>query len=98
MSTSIIKKALNLLGLEVKDKITGIKGVVVSTSFDLYGCVQLLINRGLDKAGGQRDNVWMDMNRLEVLSRKRKISLPLFLTKTDEGASEKSKYDSQPPL
>ena len=35
-----IKKHLDLLGYEVEDKVSNFKGVVISISFDLYGCVQ----------------------------------------------------------
>ena len=36
----IIKKHLDLLGLKVKDRVSDFEGVVISISFDLYGCVQ----------------------------------------------------------
>ena len=38
-----IEKHLDLLGRKVEDKVTGIKGVVTSVSFDLYGCIQAVI-------------------------------------------------------
>ena len=36
----LIKKHLDLLGHKVKDKVSGFQGVVISMSFDLYGCIQ----------------------------------------------------------
>ena len=36
----IIKKHLDLLGHKVKDKVSDYTGVVISISFDLYGCIQ----------------------------------------------------------
>lgn len=48
----LIKKHLNLLGHEVKDKVSDFKGVVTSISFDLYGCVQADVRpKELDKDG-----------------------------------------------
>ena len=34
---------LKLLGLKVKDKVTGFTGIITSVSFDLYGCIQVII-------------------------------------------------------
>ena len=31
---------LELLGLQVRDKVTGFAGVCESVSYDLYGCIQ----------------------------------------------------------
>lgn len=66
-----MKKHLDILGYPVKDKVTGFKGVAVSVSFDLYGCVQVLINPGIDDAGKTKDQIWFDINRLEITSPKR---------------------------
>ena len=46
-----IKKHLEILGFRVTDKVTGLTGVAVSVSFDLYGCIQVIVNPGLDKDG-----------------------------------------------
>ena len=46
------EKHFNLLGMKGKDVVTGFKGVITSLSFDLYGCVQAVINpRKMDKEG-----------------------------------------------
>ena len=55
---------LDLLGKKAIDKVTGFSGVVVSVSFDLYGCVAALIHPGLDKDGGMREQQWFDVSRL----------------------------------
>ena len=65
-----IKKHMGLLGLKVQDKVTGQKGVVASISFDLYGCVQAIVNPGIDKEGKPRDSLWFDVSRLTVLDKK----------------------------
>lgn len=46
-----VKKHISLLGLEAQDLVTGFKGIITSISFDLYGCVQAVINPGLNKDG-----------------------------------------------
>lgn len=73
-----IEKHLGLLGLRVRDRITGFTGVVASVSFDLYGCVQAIINPGLDKDGKLLDQCWFDANRLEVLTKKPVMHPPDF--------------------
>ena len=59
-----IKKHLELLGLRVEDKVTGLRGVVASVGFDLYGCVQAIVNPGLGKDKKLQDCQWFDVNRL----------------------------------
>ena len=63
-----IQKHLNMLGLRVEDKVTNLKGVVASISFDLYGCIQAIVNPGMDKDGKLQDSVWFDVSRLKTLS------------------------------
>lgn len=66
---SLVHEHLKLLGCVVKDKITGFEGVVATVSFDLYGCIQAVVNPGVDKEGKLRDQVWFDVNRLKVLGK-----------------------------
>ena len=73
-----IKKHLNLLGLKVKDKITGFTGIVTSVSFDLYGCIQAIVNPGMDRDGKQKDSHYFDVNRLKIVSSKPVMDLPNF--------------------
>ena len=67
MNTVNIKQHLDYLGLKVQDKVTGYKGVVASVSFDLYGCVQTIVNPGTDKDGKLQESQWFDIARLEIL-------------------------------
>lgn len=76
----LVQQHLNLLGLPVQDRITGIKGVVTSVCFDLYGCIQAAIHPGVDKSGKQRDVHWYDVSRLKVLKDKPIIDRPNFVT------------------
>lgn len=46
-----LKKHLDLLGMRVEDRVTGFRGVVSSVGFDLYGCIQAIVNPGQDKDG-----------------------------------------------
>ena len=73
------KDYLDLLGKQVKDRVTGAEGVVTSISFDLYGCVQALVNPGLDKDCKLRDSWWFDTNRLDVKKAKRVMNPPRFV-------------------
>lgn len=57
---------LQLLGLKVKDRVTGFEGVVTSVSFDLYGCIQATVHLGLGSDGKISDQAWFDVNRLAV--------------------------------
>ncbi len=62
---TIMNEHLKMLGFKMRDRITGVEGVITSVSFDLYGCVQGLMNRGPDKDGKLQDNYWFDMKRLD---------------------------------
>ena len=73
-----MKKHMALLGKKVSDKITGTEGVVTSIGFDLYGCVQAIVNPGNDKDGKARDSLWFDVGRLNVLSDMPVMEVPNF--------------------
>jgi hypothetical protein len=75
-----IKKHMNLLGHEVKDKVSDFKGVVISMSFDLYGCIQADVRpKDLKKDEGiPKQGYWMDVARLVVVSKKPLMDPPNF--------------------
>jgi hypothetical protein len=88
-----VKESLELLGFRAEDRVTGFKGIISSISFDLYGCVQALINPGIDDNGKLRDSAWFDTNRIELLVGGPIMNVPNFdLTKGPENkpASTKS--------
>jgi hypothetical protein len=91
-----IKKHLNLLGFKVKDKITGFTGIVTSVSFDLYGCIQAIVNPGMDKDGKQGDSHYLDVNRLKIVSSKPVMDLPNFdfgsIAEGKKGQAEKPRF------
>lgn len=60
------------LGLKVKDKVTGQKGVVTSISYDLYGCIQAVVT---DTKG---EGKWLDVTRLIFKSTTPVMDVPNF--------------------
>ena len=73
-----MEKYLAILGLKVRDKVTGFTGVATSVSFDLYGCVQVAVSQGLNKEGRLGDQFWFDEKRLETLTKKPVMEVPSF--------------------
>lgn len=69
-------KDLQLLGLKVKDRVTGMTGVVESIAYDLYGCVQAVIRPPVDEKGALSDGRWFDVNRLDILDAKPVMEIP----------------------
>lgn len=88
-----VKEHLNLLGFTVQDRVTGFCGVVTTIGFDLYGCIQALVNPGVDKDGKCREQTWFDVNRLNVLSPNPVMDRPNFdcglVAEGKKGAAEK---------
>ena len=84
-----LKRYRDLLGLRVKDCVTNFEGIVASISFDLYGCVQALVNSGIGKDGKLQDNVWFDVNRLVVLKSTPVMERPDFCYDKDKGPESK---------
>jgi len=75
-----VEKHMARLGLKVRDRVTGMEGVITSVSFDLYGCIQAVLHPGLDKEGKLRDPLWFDVTRLETLDPTPVMSIPDFGT------------------
>lgn len=92
-----ITKHLNMLGLKVKDRVTGTEGVVTSVSFDLYGCVQTVVNPGLDKDGKAKDSMWFDISRLQVLDTLPVMERPDFLGDNKQAAGLKGPAEKPRP-
>jgi len=76
----LIKKHMELLGHEVKDKVSDYTGVVISISFDLYGCIQADVRpKDLKKEDGMpKSGYWLDVSRLKVISKKPLMDQPNF--------------------
>lgn len=75
-----IKKHMDLLGHKVKDRVSDFEGVVISMSFDLYGCIQADVRpMSLKKEEGTpKQGYWMDVNRIVVISDKPLMTPPNF--------------------
>lgn len=78
MNTVELRKHFDTLGMEVKDKVTGMRGVVTSLSFDLYGCVQVIVTPVIDKEGVLKTGVWFDIARLDITGKKPVMDVPNF--------------------
>lgn len=93
---SHVQEHLHLLGLRVRDRVTGFEGVVTSVCFDLYGCIQAIIHPGLGADGKMGDQTWFDVNRIEVLSCTPVMNRPNFEfgeeAKGNKGPAEKPAF------
>lgn len=90
---SDVQDHLRLLGYRVRDRVTGFTGVITSISFDLYGCIQAVVNPGLDKDGKPQDQHWFDVNRLQLAEGPPVMPSPVFesvqVAKGEKGPAEK---------
>lgn len=91
-----VKKHLDILGKKVRDRVTGFSGVAAGVSFDLYGCVQAIVNPGADQDGKLRDQCWFDISRLEILDEVPVMAPPDFefgpQAEGKQGAAEKPAF------
>lgn len=67
---------ISLLGMQVKDRVTGFAGVVTSVSFDLYGCIQVVVSPPISDKGEHVEGRWYDVSRLELTSEQRAMPVP----------------------
>lgn len=92
----MIEAHLKLLGTTMKDRVTGVKGMVESVSFDCYGCVQAVLRPAAGKENKVPDAHWFDVKRLENAG-KRLMALPAFLPPGKEiGPASKPAFSSLP--
>jgi len=73
-----LKTHVDLLGCKCEDKITGLKGVIESISFDLYGCIQAVVKPPVGSDGKAQDGRWFDISRLIIKKAKRVMEVPNF--------------------
>ncbi|MBX6133572.1 hypothetical protein [Pseudomonas aeruginosa] len=71
-----VQKHLSILGYRAKDRVTGFEGVVTSVCFDLYGCIQVVLNPGIRDDGKIGEQLWFDINRLIVAENKPRVMAP----------------------
>ena len=88
---------IDLLGRTAEDRVTGFRGVMASISFDLYGCVQVVLTPRMQKDGTTPDGKWFDTNRLINVSEVKVMERPDFVNvqagepevREDKGPCEK---------
>lgn len=76
MATQQHMTDLQLLGLKVKEKVTGLVGIVECVSYDLYGCVQAVVKPPVNEKGEVVDGRWFDVSRLDVLDSSPIMAIP----------------------
>lgn len=81
-----IQQYMDLMGRKVRDRVNGFEGVVTAVTFDLYGCVQCIVNPPSAKADGGfkiGELQWFDHKRLDVLENTPVMALPWFAAPED---------------
>ena len=73
-----VRSNLELLGCKVRDKVTHFEGIATSISFDLYGCVQVLVTPIVNRSRDKSESFWFDSNRLDILCATPVMSLPTY--------------------
>jgi hypothetical protein len=66
---------MELMGRAVKDKITGITGIVTGYCIYISGCSQVCVQPPVKKDGTQVDGVWLDEQRVDVIKGQRRVVL-----------------------
>ena len=75
-ATAAAANYLELLGLKVRDRVTGFTGIVESISWDLYGCIQAVVRPPVNDKGEMPDGKWCDVLRLDVLETTPIMAIP----------------------
>jgi hypothetical protein len=80
---------IKILGFPVRDTVTGFEGVVTSVGFDLYGCVQCIVQPSA-KEQKLEDSRWFDHKRLTPIAKEPVMKVPTFVAPSLEaGPAEK---------
>ena len=74
----IENKHMSLLGTKAKDAVTGFHGVITTLSYDLYGCIQVVITPPTGKDGQTKEGHWFDVTRLIITDHTPVMVLPDF--------------------
>jgi hypothetical protein len=57
------------LGDQVRDKVTGFKGIVTGKAQYLTGCKQVMVTPKVGDDGKYVDACWLDVDRVEILGK-----------------------------
>lgn len=68
----------DMLGRSGEDLVTGFSGVVTTLSFDLYGCVQVVLTPKANADKGIREGQWLDVTRVKLHNGQPVMALPDF--------------------
>lgn len=74
-------KYFELLGYKCRDIVTGFEGVAESISFDLYGCIQVVLVPSIPKDSKTKEypsGRWFDAKRLKKVNQKLVMPVPDF--------------------
>jgi len=90
-----MKKHLKVLGMLGRDKVTGVVGVVTSISFDLFGCIQVVLQPQVGENGKCEDGRWFDIGRVGITNAEPVMPTPDF----DQGSvAEGKKGPAEKPM
>ncbi len=56
-----------MMGKRVRDKVTGLEGVVTGKATYITGCDQVCVQPKVDKDGKYTEGRWIDITRVEVV-------------------------------
>lgn len=87
---------IDMLGMNARDKVTGLTGVIVSVSFDLFGCVQAVLRPPVNKDGKLDDGHWFDVQRLEIDEKSKRVMDPPTFSESAEFAATPAKHKHGP--
>lgn len=87
----LIRDTIDMLGRRAKDKVTGFDGTITCVSFDLPGCVQVVVTPDA-KDHKIEDGRWFDVNRVELAVQDRVMPVPDF----EAGYRKPEDYDRGP--
>lgn len=73
-----VMDSLDLLGKKAKDKVTGQEGVITLVSYDLYGCIPVIVTPQSKEDGTTGEAKWHDVNRLEIIDENRVLEPPNY--------------------
>lgn len=65
----MVETAVVELGDQVRDKVTGFKGIVTGKAQYLTGCKQVMVTPRADESGKYVDACWLDVDRVEVIGK-----------------------------
>ena len=88
--SEVVKENLKKLGHRAKDKVTGFEGVITCVTFDLYGCVQAILQPAVNSESPKiEDSRYFDVARLEIDPDSEPVmAVPGFVT-DDKGPADK---------